>query len=288
MARTTTTTTATASVDASETTATTTTIILLEDFSNPTHEWTSLNDPVMGGQSFSNVEIANGVAHFTGKCAIVPSLKAPGFITMVTGGIMPWNKASHFADVSSCDALQLELKSNTPYEGYRLSFGKAHPVGNHFAFGYKTPLVNVPYQEFGTLTLPFSSFSSKWDDATGEITVTCQENEQYCPSSKWLKDMQTMSFWGEGVEGDVDLEIKTIKAVGCTTTVQAARTSSSSSRSSSAYHMFAVSVLAVAGAVGLVRNKRRGRRNIQTASYQEIKEVDQRINEDATANIIEL
>ena len=38
-----------------------------------------------GGESYSKLEIDDGVAKFTGKCAIVPSLKAPGFITMETG-----------------------------------------------------------------------------------------------------------------------------------------------------------------------------------------------------------
>jgi hypothetical protein len=206
--------------DAVGPTATTTaTTILLEDFSNPIHEWITMNDPVMGGQSYSHVEIdpIKGVAHFTGQCAIVPSLDAPGFITMVTGGSMPWDgKSATFPDISACTALQLELRSNTDYSGYRLSFGRAHPWGNHFAFGYKTPLTEVTQSEdFGILTLPFTSFSSKWDDATGNIQVSCQENSHYCPSSRWLQDIKTMSFWGEGVEGMVDLEIKSIAAIGC-------------------------------------------------------------------------
>ena len=62
------------------------TVILLEDFSNPQHKWVEMNDPVMGGKSYSSVEIERGVAaKFTGYCAIVPSLNAPGFVTMSTG-----------------------------------------------------------------------------------------------------------------------------------------------------------------------------------------------------------
>ena len=63
--------------------------------------------------------------------------------------------------------------------------------------------------------VPFNRFSDKWNDATGDITVECSEDPSYCPSEKWLKRMETMSFWGEGVEGMVDLEIKSISAVGC-------------------------------------------------------------------------
>lgn len=197
------------------------TTIVLEDFAAPTHEWTTMNDPVMGGKSYSSLEIDkdDGIAHFTGKCAIVPSLKAPGFITMVTGGSMPFSKVSHFRDVSACDGLQLELKTATPnYDGYRISFGKAHPIGNRYAFGYKTKLdLDDNSIDFVNVSLPFTSFSSKWDDATGDIIVECtpDDNPKYCPTIKWLQDMQTLSIWAEGVEGDIDLSIKRILAYGC-------------------------------------------------------------------------
>ena len=64
-------------------------LITVEDFSQPggpINQWTTMNDPVMGGKSYSSVEIERGVAaKFTGYCAIVPSLNAPGFVTMSTG-----------------------------------------------------------------------------------------------------------------------------------------------------------------------------------------------------------
>lgn len=191
--------------------------ILLEDFQSPINEWKTLNDPVMGGKSYSNVVMEDSVAKFTGKCAIVPKLQAPGFITTETGnGFM--EKPSKFPDISSCTAFQLELKTNTDYEGYRFSFGKAHVKGGRFAYGYKTPMkmkIMPPVGEFGTIVLPFHEFSDKWDDATGEIQVSCAEDPSFCPSDNWLKAMETISFWGEGVEGMVDLEIKSIVAIGC-------------------------------------------------------------------------
>lgn len=180
----------------------------------------------MGGKSYSAVEIQDGVAHFTGTCAIVPFLKAPGFITMVTGG---WRQPPGiFPDVSSCRALKLVLRSNVHYDGYRVSFGKMTVPGGEHASGYKAPVLkNIPLEEFGEVEIPFSSFSSKWDEATGDVQVPCNaENPQYCPTPEWLHNMQTVSFWGEGVEGEVDLEIQTISAVGCS--------SSSSSSSSTA------------------------------------------------------
>jgi len=204
--------------------------ILLEDFSQPVllHHWSTMNDPVMGGQSKSTVTIdrKNGVAHFQGYCAIVPFLKAPGFVTMVTGnGDFPFHRNEKFPDVSSCRALSLRLKSNVHYNGYRISFGNEHVKNGRHARGYKAPLVleqqqehfssSIDNDEFGDVVIPFHDFSSKWDEKTGDIQISCAEDPQYCPSTKWLKNMKTFSIWGEGVEGTIDLEIKEIRAIGC-------------------------------------------------------------------------
>lgn len=194
--------------------------ILVEDFKNPINEWNTLNDPVMGGESYSDLEIdsTNGIAKFTGYCAIVPSLQAPGFITMETGADYR-EDPGEFPDVATCTGLRFEMKTNTEYTGYRISFGKAHPIGNRFAYGYKAPLHLdedlPPVGEFGIVDVPFTKFSDKWDDGTGDIEVECADNPRYCPRKKWLQSMETISFWGEGVEGMVDLEIKTISAFGC-------------------------------------------------------------------------
>ena len=193
--------------------------IVVEDFKNPTNKWKTLNDPVMGGQSYSKVEIdtASGVAKFSGKCAIVPSLQAPGFITMETGSNFGEKPAS-FPDVSTCSAFQIVLKTNVEYSGYRFSFGKAHAKGGRFAYGYKVPLPEEefpPVGEFGPIILPFNRFSDKWNDATGDIETECVDDPAYCPTQKWLQRMETISFWGEGVEGMVDLEVKSISAIGC-------------------------------------------------------------------------
>ena len=91
-----------------------------------THTWKPNNDPVMGGQSYSTVVVQNEVLNFTGKCAIVPSLQAPGFITAVNSDKAPW------VDVSGCEGLKITSKSTIPYSGFRISFGNAHPIGGKF------------------------------------------------------------------------------------------------------------------------------------------------------------
>ena len=47
------------------------------DGSATDHKWHVTNDPVMGGQSKSTFAVEDGVGKFSGKCAVVPFLKAP-------------------------------------------------------------------------------------------------------------------------------------------------------------------------------------------------------------------
>jgi hypothetical protein len=190
---------------------------MLEDFSNPMHVWKEMNDPVMGGRSTGTFTVDQdaGVAVFTGTVKDVPFLHAPGFIQARTTDKTVW------PDVTSCDALELELRSSgdgeEPYAGYRVSFGTTHaPGGKFYAKGYKATLQNVPNgDDFAKIQIPFKQFTDFWDDLTGDPIHTCEENALYCPDLLTLKDMQTMAFWGEGVKGKVSLEIKAIRAVGC-------------------------------------------------------------------------
>ena len=54
------------------------------------HTWSVENDPVMGGQSFSNFTVITDeaagktVGEWIGQCRIVPSLGAPGFTIALT------------------------------------------------------------------------------------------------------------------------------------------------------------------------------------------------------------
>lgn len=201
--------------------------IIIEDFNEPMLDWNTLNDPVMGGQSDSEVSINDGVALFTGHVKVVPFLHAPGFITMASTG-------GNYPDVSSCDALKLVLNAQGAYSGYYVSFGTAHVDGDHHAFGFKTPF-DAPVQDaFSSIVLPFSSFSDNWDDATGHVKVSCEEDPQYCPDILTLQNFKTISIWGEGVEGTINLAIQSISAVGCGTNAQvefASKSASTTTRS---------------------------------------------------------
>jgi hypothetical protein len=106
------------------------------------------------------------------------------------------------------------------------------------ADGYKANL-NPTVQSFGSFSVPFSNFTDFWDDATGNpiqtvrwwrrnvpaaviltaawlVCAQCSSNSRYCPDSKTLANMKTMSIWAEGVEGDINLQVKSVAGYGCT------------------------------------------------------------------------
>ena len=83
-----------------------------------TFQWRDLNDPVMGGRSFSTFHVDPGhFGVFNGTCAIVPSLKAPGFAKITTDG------GQEFADLSEHieGYMELSVRSTTPgFKGCKL------------------------------------------------------------------------------------------------------------------------------------------------------------------------
>jgi hypothetical protein len=183
--------------------------ILLEDFENPRRHWEEMNDPVMGGKSKGTFTIEYNVGVFEGNVVNVPFLHVPGFIHVRSIDSQP------FPDISHCGAFRIKLQSLTDYEGLRFSFGDAHaPHGKRFAFGYKTNL-SVPTNEWTEVVIPMSDFTDYWDDATGDAIVTCQEDSKYCPTEEALRNLKKMAIWGEGVAGQVHVEIQSIYATQC-------------------------------------------------------------------------
>jgi uncharacterized surface protein with fasciclin (FAS1) repeats len=170
--------------------------------------WTQQNDPVMGGQSVGTFSVQDGAGVFDGTCKIVPFLSAPGFIKAETS-------KTTLPDVSSCSGLALTVKSSNDYDGFRFSFGtKRSDCGKFFATGHKANF-KAPKDKFATVQIPFTDFTDCWDDGTGDAIKTCADDAKYCPDEGTLSNMQTMSVWAEGKEGDVHLEIKSVVATGC-------------------------------------------------------------------------
>merc|ERR1712224_670647 len=105
----------------------------------------------MGGMSVGTFHV-NSAGHygvFNGTCAIVPKLKAPGFIKASTGG---WLDAKHqFPDVSQMlnGSIKLTVRSSNPsYEGFKLD-------------------PEVSLEDWQEVSVPFNKFSSDWSDFTG-------------------------------------------------------------------------------------------------------------------------
>lgn len=183
--------------------------IRIESFDNPQHRWFPLNDPVMGGQSKSTVNVQNDLGVFEGEVKDVSFLGAPGFIKMETRG-------GNFPNVSMCKALRINLKSRNDYNGIRVTLGTHHAdTAQPYVRGYKAHIVNAPMNKFGDVVVKFSEFSDNWDPKTGNIIVSCQENVKHCVDETTLEDFTTFSFMGEGVDGKVHLEIKSIDATDC-------------------------------------------------------------------------
>merc|ERR1711865_1271203 len=128
----------------------------------------------------------------------------PGFIQMESRG-----GKGQYPDVSCCDALKLSIMSKDDYAGYRVAFGTERSKTGFFAMGHKGNIDDVPVGEFGDVIIPFNMFSVEWDEATGDQIVTCAEDPSVCPSESVLQNMETISIWGEGVGGKIELQVTT-------------------------------------------------------------------------------
>eukprot|EP00587_Corethron_hystrix_P010092 CAMPEP_0113296992 /NCGR_PEP_ID=MMETSP0010_2-20120614/43_1 /TAXON_ID=216773 ORGANISM="Corethron hystrix, Strain 308" /NCGR_SAMPLE_ID=MMETSP0010_2 /ASSEMBLY_ACC=CAM_ASM_000155 /LENGTH=227 /DNA_ID=CAMNT_0000149813 /DNA_START=1 /DNA_END=684 /DNA_ORIENTATION=+ /assembly_acc=CAM_ASM_000155 len=183
--------------------------IPIESFSDPVHTWNTMNDPVMGGESSSSLSLdrEHGTLIFSGEVAIVPYLGVPGFI-------LAYADDGPFPDVSSCAGLRLRIAAEEEYKGYRLSFGYRHLPGGGHAYGYKADF-DAPVGVWGDVFVPFENFTASWDEASGDPIVTCGENPDFCPDEETLRDMRTISIWGEGVAGNETLYIESIGGTRC-------------------------------------------------------------------------
>merc|ERR1712014_558839 len=172
---------------------------------------------------------------FQGTCAIVPSLKAPGFCNAQ-------GKRS-FADITNFDSFSLKVKSTTPtYAGFKLAFSAPNvPKTSIFGGGsYKANFALKDTQDWQIVEVPFTQFSYDWSGYTGRCDTKdpgsfgrdgqqhycCDKSglepskSEVCVQPEYLSTINDLEVWAEGVEGDFNLQIDYISATS--TALQAA------------------------------------------------------------------
>mmetsp|Transcript_21586 Transcript_21586/g.46488 ORF Transcript_21586/g.46488 Transcript_21586/m.46488 type:complete len:392 (-) Transcript_21586:236-1411(-) len=195
-------------------------IVTFDGATGTTFKFIETNDPVMGGQSLGTwtLDTDAKVGILDGLVKDVPSLRAPGFIKASADGSFP--------DLSSLSSGSLELvvKSSTPeYAGFHVTVvsGATSPAyacsgGGSIPFSrgcYKAPFSVPAGDDFTTISIPFSLFSDKWNPANGQQTTTCAEDPDVCITAAKLAAIQRVELWGEGVDGAVHLEVKSLTAI---------------------------------------------------------------------------
>jgi len=213
-------------------------VALLATF-NGTFDWSTLNDPVMGGKSFSTFETSDqNIGIFKGYNAIVPQLSAPGFCYIrSTGPMDPFffmlnnmlDGEITFPDVSAFinGSFFINVSSSTPqYEGFKLAFlAQGVPASNMFTAGsFKTDFRVKAPDTWEVVEIPVMSFSWDWSPYTGRCDTKDPDNFGFpgrqhkccespattpdlCPVADYLAKVTGLEIWAEGVEGDFELKL---------------------------------------------------------------------------------
>jgi hypothetical protein len=176
----------------------------------------------MGGASTSSFKVTTDkTGLFRGTCAIVGFLKAPGFAKIVG--------SAKFDDITGYQNIALRVKSSTPnYQGFKVAFA-APGIPKTSLFGgssYKAGF-NLTGSEWQLVEIPFTQFSYDWSGFTGRCDTKdpasfgskgqqhfcCSKSglqpskPDVCVDDKFLRKVDSIEVWAEGVQGDFDIEI---------------------------------------------------------------------------------
>jgi hypothetical protein len=174
----------------------------------------------MGGQSTGTFEVEKlrKVGVFNGTCAIVPSLKAPGFCKTISK--IDADISKHFNERKG--TIQLMVSSTTPeFKGFHFAWAaKGVPKTSFFGGGsFKAPFALTGNGKAELVKIPFENFSYDWSGYTGGCDTkdpngkqhhccSDKDNFKFCPTEKFLSEVTDMEIWAEGSEGNFHLEIE--------------------------------------------------------------------------------
>lgn len=192
-------------------------VIVIEDFEgSQIKPWYDINDSGFGGNSTVSVFTETGVTGnkrgvFLGEVFNIGDTGSPGFVVMEVSSISSGaTEATTFPDLSRCQGVRLVARSDVPYDGYSLSFGRqgVNMRGHKASF-------QVGTTTFQTIDVPFTDFDDYWKQPTGNRMFPCDRTTpQYCPSLNALANVGHVAIWAESA-GKLHLEVKSIKAYGC-------------------------------------------------------------------------
>jgi len=206
------------------------TLATFDNAPGTTFKWQDMNDPVMGGKSKSAFTVDDSIGHFSGTCAIVPSLQAPGFCKVATdSGSYRHPTYPHFNDASQFinGALYLEVETTSPnFMGFKVAFGAKNAINPRSHRQYGSAAFKAGFNVTGTsrtvVKVPFASFSIDWSGFTGRCDtkdpdgtqhVCCSsEHPEVCPTAQHLSQIESLEMWAEGAVGDFDLRVISIGA----------------------------------------------------------------------------
>ena len=191
----------------------------LFEFTDTSKPWVVTNDPVMGGVSYSNFTVVDGLGVFAGEVKIVPFLHAPGTCQSEAGQFAP-------VDCSDFDAIEIRLESFGALKQFQASWGGPYvpkPAGAPFyrKTAYKAMFNVTGTGALETLVVPMAAFSSSYSTYTGGCTdhgaVCCSpQHPEVCPSTKTKSAITDFGIDAQGTLGKFELRIKSIRAIHST------------------------------------------------------------------------
>jgi len=181
--------------------------ILLQSFAGESG-WVFQSDDILPhGFSTGTLTAAMDRSFFNGSVKYQQFIDAMGFVRIIG--------TKSFPDISTCEAIEITVKSLTGYQGYYIAFGDVPPTPDMPIPVEWRAAIPISGSDQNAYTIPLSEFSDNHDFITGDAIIPCADDPSVCPPLDVLSNIQFMEVWAQGVDGTFYTDLFTIKAVGC-------------------------------------------------------------------------